>query len=68
MRANLTDQTKAIDLDHKLNGRISILSEPEFERATSDLAVLDSIERAFTNPQLILPSYAVARLRVGGMM
>jgi D-apionolactonase len=61
--ANLTNQTKSIELVDKLDGRISILSAPEFERATTDLAVLDSIEGPFTERQLVLPSYAVARLR-----
>jgi hypothetical protein len=62
--ANLTGQTKSVELTPKLTGSVSILSAAEFERATKDLAVMDSLERRLTDEQLVLPPYAVARLKL----
>ncbi|HTD17458.1 MAG TPA: hypothetical protein VK673_19895 [Chthoniobacterales bacterium] len=61
---NLTDRTKNVELTPKLTGKVSILSAPDFERATRDVDVMDSLERDFTGKQLDLPPYAVARLRL----
>ena len=61
--ANLTGQTKNVKLSPKLTGSVSILAAPEFERATKDFAVMDSLEREFADEELSLPPYAVARLR-----
>ncbi|HET9374794.1 MAG TPA: hypothetical protein VFO40_07465, partial [Chthoniobacterales bacterium] len=63
--ANLTDQTKDFELAPKLIGSVSILSAPEFERATKDLSVLDSLERGLTGERLVMPAYAVGRIRSG---
>jgi hypothetical protein len=62
--ANLTNQTKNVELTPKSAGKISILSAAEFERATKDLAVMDSLERRLMDEHLLLPAYAVARLRL----
>ena len=62
--ANLTDRLKSIELIPKLTGRISILSAAEFERSTKDLSVMDSLEQPFTERELVLPPYAVARIRL----
>jgi hypothetical protein len=62
--ANLTDQTKSVELTPKLTGWISILSPTEFERSAKDLNALDSLEHEFKSEQLGLPPYAVARLRL----
>jgi hypothetical protein len=62
--ANLTGQTKSVELTPKLTGSVSILSAAEFERATKDLALMDSLERRLTDEQLVLPPYAVARLKL----
>jgi hypothetical protein len=59
---NLTDQTKSVELTPKLTGKASILSAPEFERATKNLSVMDLLEQPFAEENLILPPYAVARL------
>ena len=61
--ANLTEQTKTVELASKLAGSASILSASEFERATKDYSAMDSLEHRFTDEALILPPYAVARLR-----
>ena len=61
--ANLTDQSKTIELNPNVVGNLSILSAPEFERATQDFSVMDSLERAFSGKVIVLPPYAVARLR-----
>jgi hypothetical protein len=62
--ANLTDQTKSVELTPKLTGTVSILSATEFERATKDLNAMDSLEREFAGESVVLPPYAVARLRL----
>jgi hypothetical protein len=62
--ANLTDQTKNVELTPKLTGKVSILSATEFERSTKDVAVMDSLERGFTGESVVLPPYAVACLRL----
>jgi hypothetical protein len=62
--ANLTDQTKSVELTQKLTGKVSILSATEFERATKDLSLMDSLEQPFAEGELSLPPYAVARLRL----
>ena len=61
---NLTDRTKNVELTPKLTGKISILSAGEFERATKDLAVIDSLGGGFTGESIVLPPYAVARVRL----
>jgi hypothetical protein len=58
--ANLTDQTQTVELSPKLAGTLALLSAPEFERATQDFSVMDSLERAFAGETVILPPYAVA--------
>lgn len=60
---NLTDQTKNVELMPKLTGGVTILSAAEFERATADLAILDSLEKRLTGEKLVFPPYAIARLR-----
>jgi len=60
---NLTDQTKNVELMPKLTGDVSILSAAEFERATTDLAVMDSLEKRLTGEQVVFPPYAIARVR-----
>ena len=60
---NLTDRTKNVELTPKLTGKASILSAKDFEHATRDVDVMDSLEREFAEAQLDLPPYAVARLR-----
>jgi D-apionolactonase len=62
--ANLTDQTKSVELTPKLTGKVSILSATEFERATKDLNAMDSLEREFAGESVVLPPCAVARLRL----
>jgi hypothetical protein len=62
--ANLTDQTKSVELTPKLTGTISILSATEFERAAKDFSVMESLEREFSSESVVLPPYAVARVRV----
>ena len=62
--ANLTDQTKSVELTPKLTGTVSILSAMEFERATKDLNAMDSLECEFAGESTVLPPYAVARLRL----
>src|SRR5215469_7645410 len=44
---NLTDRTKNVELTPKLTGKASILSAPDFERATKDLSVMESLEQPF---------------------
>jgi hypothetical protein len=61
---NLTDRTKNVELTPKLAGKASILSATEFEGATKDLSVLESLEQPFAEEDLVLPPYAVARLRL----
>jgi len=61
--ANLTDQIKAVEITPKLTGKVSILSSAEFERSTADPSVMDTVERGFAGESLILPPYAIARLR-----
>jgi len=61
--ANLTDQTETIQLTPKLVGSLSVLSASEFERATQDFSAMDSLEHAFSNEAVLLPPYAIARLR-----
>ena len=61
---NLTNQTRNIELTPKPTGKISVLSAAEFEPATKDLAVMDSLERRLMDEHLLLPPYAVARLRL----
>jgi hypothetical protein len=58
--ANLTDQTRTVELSPKLAGTLALLSASEFERATQDFSVMDSLERAFAGETVILPPYAVA--------
>jgi hypothetical protein len=62
--ANLTKQPKDVELVPKLTGSASILSANEFEQATQDLFVLDSSEHRLVEARLVLPPYAVARLRL----
>ena len=62
--SNLTNERKSVELAPKLTGKSSLLSAKEFERATRDVDVMDSLEREFTGEQLDLPPYAVARLRL----
>jgi hypothetical protein len=64
--ANLTDKNKVVELVPKLTGSVSILSAMEFERGSRDLSALDSLECGFTDEHLVLPPYAVARLRSRG--
>jgi D-apionolactonase len=64
--ANLTDQTKTVELTPRLVGRLSVLSASEFERATQDFSAMDSLERPFSEETVTLPPYAVARLRGTG--
>lgn len=61
--ANLTNQIKIVELTPKLAGSASILSASDFERATKDISVMDSLERRFADEAFSLPPYAVARLR-----
>jgi len=61
---NLTDRTKNVELTPKLTGKASILSAPDFERATKDLSVMESLEQPFAEWGVALPPYAVARLRL----
>jgi D-apionolactonase len=61
--ANLTGQTKSVEIVPKSGGSLSVLSATEFERATQDTSIMDSLERALSNEALTLPPYAVARLR-----
>jgi hypothetical protein len=61
--ANLTDQTETIELTPKLVGSLSVLSASEFERATQDFSAMDSLEHAFSSEAVLLPPYAIARLR-----
>jgi hypothetical protein len=61
---NLTDRTKNVELTPKLAGKASILSATEFEGATKDPSVLESLEQPFAEEDLVLPPYAVARLRL----
>ena len=61
---NLTDRTKNVELTPKLTGKASILSAPDFERATKDLSVMESLEQPFAEWEVALPPYAVARLRL----
>jgi hypothetical protein len=62
--ANLTGQTKSVQLTPKPTGSVSILSAAEFEGATKDLAVMESSERKLGDEDLVLLPYAVARLRL----
>jgi D-apionolactonase len=62
--SNLTSRTKNVELTPKLTGRASILSALDFERATRDLNVMDALEQLFAPEDLVLPPYAVARLRL----
>jgi hypothetical protein len=62
--ANLTNQTKNVELTPEPTCNASILSSLEFERAAKDIAAMDSLERKLTDEALILPPYAVARLRL----
>jgi hypothetical protein len=62
--ANLTKETKDVELVPRLTGSASILSGAEFERATQEESVMDSLEHALTDARLVLPPYAVARLRL----
>jgi hypothetical protein len=61
--ANLTGQTETLELAAKLVGNLSLLSASEFERATQDFSVMDSLEREFSGEMVLLPPYAVARFR-----
>jgi D-apionolactonase len=61
--ANLTDQTKSVDIVPKSVFALAVLSAAEFERATQDTSVMDALERRFSNEALTLPAYAVARFR-----
>ena len=60
---NLTDQTKNVELIPKLIGGVTMLSAAEFERATTDLAIMDSLEKRLTGEKLVFPPYAIARVR-----
>jgi D-apionolactonase len=60
--ANLTEQPKEVELVPRLNGHVSVLSAAEFERATQDLSVMDSLKQGLTEARVLLPAYAVARL------
>jgi hypothetical protein len=60
---NLTGEEKKIELSPQPNGFVSVLSAVEFERATQDRSVIDSLERGFAEAELQLPPYAIARLR-----
>jgi hypothetical protein len=61
--ANLTDQTKSVELTPKLTGKVSVLSASEFELSTKDIHVMDSLERELIDDELSLPPYAVSRVR-----
>jgi D-apionolactonase len=61
--ANLTEQTQTVELTPKLTGSLSVLSASEFERATLDSLVMDSLERSFSSEAITLPPYAIARAR-----
>jgi D-apionolactonase len=62
--ANLTDKTKTVEITPKLPSKVSILSAAEFERATTDAGVMDTLMRVFADEEIVLPPYAVARLRL----
>jgi hypothetical protein len=61
--ANLTDQAQTVEQSPRLVGSLSLLSAPEFERATQDFSVMDSLERPFSGETVVLPPYAVVRGR-----
>jgi hypothetical protein len=61
--ANLTEQTKDLELVPRLTGTVSILAAAEFERAAEDSNVMDSLESELTATRVVLPEYAIARLR-----
>jgi hypothetical protein len=61
--SNLTEQTHTVQLIPRTASRVSILSAPNFERATREHAVMDSLESGFSGEALVLPPYGVARLR-----
>ncbi|MBV8377109.1 MAG: hypothetical protein JO279_08910, partial [Verrucomicrobia bacterium] len=61
--ANLTGQSQALGFEQKFLGNLSLFSASEFERSTQDFSVMDSLERAFSGETVLLPPYAVARLR-----
>jgi D-apionolactonase len=61
--ANLTEQSKTVQLTPKLAGDLSILAASVFERATQDFSAMDTLERAFSEEKIVLPPFAVARLR-----
>jgi len=61
--ANLTNQTKSVQILPESAGGLSILSAAEFARATQETSMMDLLERTFSHEVLVLPPYAVARLR-----
>lgn len=61
--ANLTSQMKCVEFATEFTGKAAILNASEFELATQDGSAMNSLEREFTNRQLTLAPYAVARLR-----
>jgi D-apionolactonase len=60
--ANLTEQTQTIELKTKLAGSLAVLSASEFERATREFFVMDSLEGTYSDDPITLPSYAIARV------
>jgi hypothetical protein len=60
--AHLNNQTEAVELRPNLVGSLSVLSATEFELATKDLSVMNSLERSFSGETITLPPYAIARL------
>ena len=61
--ANLTEQTQTIELKTKLAGSLAVLSASEFERATREFFVMDSLEGTYSDDPITLPSYAIARVK-----
>jgi hypothetical protein len=64
--ANLTEQAQTIELTTKLTGRLAVFSASEFERATREFSVMDSLEGTYSGEAITLPAYAVARVRGRG--
>jgi D-apionolactonase len=61
--ANLTSGMRTVELATEFKGRAAFLTALEFELAACDLSAMDSLERGFTDKELKLAPYAVARLR-----
>jgi hypothetical protein len=64
--ANLTSRTKIVEWTTEFAGRAAVLAGSVFELASRDSDVMNSLEREFTDKELTLAPYAVARLRSRG--